>query len=472
MYFYLFIINSIVLTFQTCLRTLPMEHAIEHSLRLAPKQAAQLLKELNTSQPTLSRALARLERQGRILRIGKARATKYAAIRDIPLLRESRTALYEIDSHGQASRIGTLIPVYPNHFAILPDDTGEPSVFPLAPEIYPCLPYYLQAARPEGFLGRLVAQKLADSVRAPADLRFWTEDHVLAYSVLFSEDISGAIIAGEEGIRRFLAPEAASPVTADISVLVREAEKAEAGEPAGSSAGGEQPKFTAFLRTSPEKSYHAIVKFSSDAINPAAERWRDLLISEHFALQTLSDFGFPASASQLVTGMNRVFLVIERFDRVGPRGRRHFFSFGALDDALHGDRRDIRKSALYFRDHNFISAADYDTFMTISLYGDLIGNNDQHYGNTSFTWADGGFRLAPAYDVLPMWYKPGAQGTVRGDLHPLPLFLPEWKKYRDQAFAMAAQFWSELREHKTLSPAFRAIAAANADRLSRLQMES
>lgn len=52
-----------------------------------------------------------------------------------------------------------------------------------------------------------------------------------------------------------------------------------AGERAGSSAAGEQPKFTACVADADGSPRHVIVKFSEPVEgNPVARRWADLLI--------------------------------------------------------------------------------------------------------------------------------------------------------------------------------------------------
>jgi hypothetical protein len=52
------------------------------------------------------------------------------------------------------------------------------------------------------------------------------------------------------------------------------------GEAPGSSAGGEQPKFTTYAET-PAGPRHLIVKFSEREPSPVTERWRDLLLNAH-----------------------------------------------------------------------------------------------------------------------------------------------------------------------------------------------
>lgn len=52
---------------------------------------------------------------------------------------------------------------------------------------------------------------------------------------------------------------------------------------AGSSAGGEFPKFTSFREHEGQRA-HVIVKFSGNDHTPGVQRWSDLLVCEHLAL--------------------------------------------------------------------------------------------------------------------------------------------------------------------------------------------
>ena len=84
-----------------------------------------------------------------------------------------------------------------------------------------------------------------------------------------------------------------------------------AGEHVGSSAGGEQPKFTAYV-----DGQHRIIKFATDATDNA-RRWQDLLALEHAALQTLQDVGIDASTTQLLDIDGLTCLLVDLFDRIG-----------------------------------------------------------------------------------------------------------------------------------------------------------
>jgi len=75
-----------------------------------------------------------------------------------------------------------------------------------------------------------------------------------------------------------------------------------------------------------------------------------------------------------------------------------------------------------------------------------------HLGNLGFhPTSDGGFTLAPIYDMLPMAYAPNAAGIpefepVTGPLHVVP------------AETMAREYWKRLTMDTRLSESFRSIA--------------
>ena len=85
---------------------------------------------------------------------------------------------------------------------------------------------------------------------------------------------------GEESLARYLAatqPATAISTTDDYLLL---AEKAMAGDPAGSSAAGEQPKFMALIEREAAP-LQVLVKFSPPVTTAEGGRWSDLLMCEH-----------------------------------------------------------------------------------------------------------------------------------------------------------------------------------------------
>lgn len=107
-----------------------------------------------------------------------------------------------------------------------------------------------------------------------------------------------------------------------------------AGEAAGSSAGGEQPKFTAMVGEGVP--YAVIVKYSEAVSSPVGRRWADLLIAEHLVLAVMVVAGQPAAQTDIIEAGDRVFLQARRFDRESLRERSGLISLGAIDDEFVG----------------------------------------------------------------------------------------------------------------------------------------
>lgn len=180
----------------------------------------------------------------------------------------------------------------------------------------------------------------------------------------------------------------------------------------------------------------------------------DLLIAEYTALQVLKKYGFPASKAELVFAKNRVFLEYSRIDRVGRYGRRGTSSLSGIDSAFIGAgggpwAQAMRKGEAYFR------AEDIELAERIYDFGLAIGNTDMHFGNISFyVEHDLPFALAPIYNMLPMFYAPLSDGTLRNE--PLQS-IPPTKESRE----MAKNFWKSIAANANVSASFRRIAKQN-----------
>ena len=444
-----------------------MSLEIERSLRFGPRTAGEILTEINASQASFSRAVRGLEKTGRVLRLGRARATRYGLRRHLAGTGEDTWPLYTIDESGHPAPVAELTCIALDQFALR--TTIPPESFParsiLREDFSPSLPFFFQQLRPEGFLGRAQLRTLDLDLDVPAAIRNWSEDHVLKFLVLRGEDLSGCWIVGQFSLERFLRQKYTIIDGTDGEIFADLARRALAGEAPGSSAGGEHPKFTALLRDAPyTEPYHAIVKFSSPANDPVAQRGRDLLRAEHQALEILGAAGFSVSPTRLLEFDSQIFLIVQRFDRVGERGRRPYIALGWLDDEFIGRRRNVRESAHRLQEQERITPQDCDTIQVASFFGDFIGNTDQHFGNTSFSWNNRGFFLAPLYDVLPMHYAPSALGQFRSDTHPEPVRFPEHADAYDHARILAERYWSQVQDDSAYSADFRSIAGRNAAR--------
>lgn len=264
--------------------------------------------------------------------------------------------------------------------------------------------------RPQGFLGRNFARNYAGLLQVGADPQKWPEDDILYVLSRLGADSAGNYIIGEAAYRRHLdIMQQGHVVVAQASYPQLALAAMQAGD-AGSSAGGEFPKFTAFREHAGGRA-HVIVKFSGNDDTPGVQRWSDLLVCEHLALETIAaQLNLPAARSRIVRAGKRTFLEVERFDRHGEFGRSAVCTWAALDAALFGMAGENwgRVAARLLADRH-INTVTYARINRLWHFGRLIANTDMHEGNLAFIPGAEGeppLALAPAYDVLPMLYAP------------------------------------------------------------------
>jgi hypothetical protein len=260
----------------------------------------------------------------------------------------------------------------------------------------------------------------------------------------------GNLLLGEIARDHFVngpAPLACAPK--DYPHLAKQALSADAS---WSSAGGEQPKFCALSPAG-----HLLVKFSAAEASPVSTRWRDLLLAEHLALETLQAAGVAAARSRLQDVGTQRFLELERFDRVGLHGRRALVSLAALDGEFVGQAAApwpviTAKLARL----GVITPEAHAGAALLFAFGTLIGNTDMHAGNVSFV-SDSGppYALSPAYDMLPMAFSPTSGGVLRDSLGAAHLHSAVDGATWRSALALARAYLLRLREEQQWSPSFR-----------------
>lgn len=439
-------------------------------LRLRRVASARELGEaLGVSQPSISRALATAG--PRVARIGKARRSRYAAVRDVRGL-GTHWPLYRIDAQGRPHEFGRLTALHGGGCLVAAASPPDWLQGEFADGLFPGLPWFLDDQRPQGFLGRQFGQRWASELGLPAEILRWNEDAVLAALLLRGEDGPGDFVLGDAALERALRAEHdAIPAAARHRRYATLAQAALAGEAVGSSAAGEQPKFTACVADADGGLRHVIVKFSEPVDeHPGARRWADLLVCEHLAAALLAEHGHASARTELVRSQGRLCLEATRFDRIGTHGRRGFVTLAAWSDAHDGERDDWAAAAARMRQGGWL---DDDTLTQVQRrwwFGRLIGNADMHFGNLGF-FLDGALplKLAPSYDMLPMLYRPAANGAVvarRLDPPPpTPAILPHWRV----AAAWAGQFWRRVAQRSDISDDFRRLADANHATLERLR---
>ncbi len=434
--------------------------ALVAALRTGPKSTRDLIDQLQISRATLSRLVGTLS--DRVLRIGATRSTRYALIEPIPDLGHP-LPYFRVTEEGQLLPAGKLS---------LLGGTPRHSQFHVDPldEILQGLPPEMADMTPQGFLGRHFAREHAESLNIPSRPQDWSNAHILRFEALRGENLPGNLILGESSAERFL-NSAVAPIAGehDYPAVALQALR---GQSAGSSAGGEQPKFSVLTARG-----HALVKFAGRTApnqppTPAQARWRDLLHAEFVALKVIREAGLPAAEARLIDTPELTFLEVLRFDRCGPRGRRPVLTLAAVDLHLFGQMDTWSRSAARLAHLKILSEADRRAIQLIEAFSILIEDTDRHFHNLAFfrvglpdaelgiPAGTPSLQLAPIFDKLPMMHAPVAERVftpeerrtqLTKNVPPPPELWDAWAA----AEKLAQRYRDEIAETQALSPAFR-----------------
>ena len=414
-------------------------NAVANGLDRGVLHAAELRQRLGVSAATLMRAIRAAGPD--VVRIGRGRATRYGLRQTWTGLDTSRLPVFRISGEGRPLSAGELVTLTARQTVWMPDG-----------DVFDGLPMEVADARPSGFLGRHFAAVHSD-LRLPARLADWSDHHVLIAMARRGEDLPGDLIVGEESFARWQALETVVKTANDFPEL---ADATIAGHPPGSSAGGERPKFGAFV-----DGRHVLVKFAArgGAGDVVARRWCDLLVLEATALGVVSSRGVSAARTRIVETPSHWFLESERFDRAGVRGRIAVSSLAAV----HDDPSDSwARAAVSLMNAGRLTREDARRLRWLDAFGALIGNTDRHQHNILFFTAGSSLRLAPAFDQVSMLYAPLADGRVppRTVASAPATFdtLDVW----DDARMAAREFWDRASGDDRVSDDVRSLCAAHA----------
>ncbi len=409
--------------------------------------ARELAASLGVSAPTARSLVASLGDEA--VTLGRTRATKVAATRDVRGV--GRTArVFTVDEQGGVHEWARLHFLFGDGTAVVLPDGGT---F----ELHAGVPWFLDDLRPQGFLGRAFVRGHPELGLPP--LGEFRSDDTLRAIAERGDDLPGHLLVGDRAVERFLSNDGAVAPIAEGERFARYpalAARALAGEVAGSSAGGEQPKFTARVADG-ERQRDVIVKFSGPVEEAAGRRWADLLACEHLALQALSRAGVAAAASEVLDAGGRRFLEVERFDRLPPRGRRAVVSLGAADAEFTGRGGRWSEIGEALGQQGKLCAEDVRWIARMEAFGRWIANSDRHGGNLALQWDPGAstFRLAPVYDMLPMAFAPTSQGEVVDRAPPRPVADPTvlavWSEMRE----VAARYFRDVLASPLVSTGFK-----------------
>lgn len=434
-----------------------------------PASAQDLGHAVGVDRRTVQRALATLGTE--IVQLGKTRNTRYAARRSIQG-QSGPLTISRFGVNGVAHEWASLTPLFGGSRLEWTSSSLRPD---WADQVHDhagfCagMPFFVTDLRPQGFLGRAIARQLPAAFGLPGDPRNWSDDHTLLYLREWGHDLPGNLVIGAAATAQALNPARPNLVTPETraACYLAFAEQANAGAPVGSSVEGEQPKFTVWVNNSGAGNARAfLVKFTDRFDTPTGRRWADLLAAEAIALELLtfaSRGDADAATPQLFDFSERRFYQLERFDRVGPHGRRGVVSLRALHDAgfTGADTNDWAVAAAGLHERDWINVSDLRAVRLRHLFGRLIGNTDMHFGNLAFFLEPAlPLALAPTYDMLPMLWAPRpGDATPAPDFSP-PAPMPHELELWPEAAKMAEEFWRRVEEDARVSAGFRSHATS------------
>jgi len=219
-----------------------------------------------------------------------------------------------------------------------------------------------------------------------------------------------------------------------------------------SSAGGEQQKFTTFCT---EVNEHVLVKFSPKGESENARRWKDILITEHYAANVINSTGFvTAATTEILEFGGRIFLESRRFDRAGEQGRRSMLSLSIIDAEFVGSGDNWLKSATNLHHQKLLSYQDLMNVELLAIFAKLINNTDTHLGNISFETHHSGFGLLPIYDMCSMGFAPRSNGEILPLKFYIPGLVSDIGVSLEMIEEMAIRFWQFVSEDRYLSKEF------------------
>ncbi|MEQ8515281.1 MAG: HipA domain-containing protein, partial [Chromatocurvus sp.] len=142
-------------------------------------------------------------------------------------------------------------------------------------------------------------------------------------------------------------------------------------------------------------------------------------------LHMARDAGLRVSGGRIVPGINgREVLLLKRFDLITPGERHHLITVnGLLKNPM--NQRDTGHLFRYDDVHELLQrysvsiAEDLTQLATLMLFNSAINNTDDHERNFSLIHRGDGYRLAPAYDMVPSLVT-GAYHAAGFGWHPDP----------------------------------------------------
>jgi serine/threonine-protein kinase HipA len=255
---------------------------------------------------------------------------------------------------------------------------------------------------PDGWGRRLIQR--AERIRArdddvsarslgEIDYLLGVRDDLRQGAVRFRDPASGVYLAQEDR---------GAPALVDLPVLLDAAEHLDRDDidadalqallRGGSSLGGARPK----AHVLDPNGRIAIAKFP----RPTTDQW-DVMRWEAVALRLAADAGIRVPAFGLHVVVGRPVLVVDRFDRVGPR-RIGYASAMTMLEATDGETASYTEIGSIIEEQSPSATRDVQELWRRVAFSILISNTDDHLRNHGFLrTTTGGWELAPAFDLNP-----------------------------------------------------------------------
>lgn len=415
--------------------------------KIATNKEMQLACNLTQRQVGLQ-----LQKLGkRVVKIPNGRSPKYALT--TPRFGVGNSIhIWEIDHFGKPTYIANLHPLSAGGFFV-EEVQNMPTVFLGEAQngLFDDIPYFLVDMAPKGFLGKKIATHLAQiDTRFPTQLRDWKTEHIGRYLLANTETSIGNLKLGNNAVLNCQLG-FAKHTRSDYLNLAESIMETDATL---SSAGGEHPKFATFCA---DINAHVIVKFSPKGEDANARRWKDILISEHIAAQTLLQTGSVAAAeTHIFEAGERLFLESKRFDRSGEQGRSSTISLEVIDAEFVGSGNNWTESCFKLLQQGLISEQDYINVEFLSVFAQFINNTDTHLGNISFAAHRTQFSLLPIYDMCSMGFAPKSNGEVADLKFTWPTTIKVRKVAINAVKDCAITFWQTLAKAPKISPELKA----------------
>ena len=386
----------------------------------------------------------------RVVRIANGRSPQYA-LTTARFGVGDNILIWEVDNLGKPTCMAKLRPLAAGGFFV-EEHQNMPNVFlgEAKNGLFDDLPFFLVDMAPKGFLGKKIAEQLSRVDESfPAHLKDWKTEHIGRYLLANADNSLGNLKLGNNAALQLQAPFAQHSRKEYITLADHIMDE----DVVLSSAGGEHQKFATFCT---EIDAHVIVKFSPKGDDANARRWKDVLITEHYAAKALNETGFVTAAeTHIIEDGERLFLESKRFDRSGKHGRRSILSLEVIDAEFVGSGVSWMDSCFQLLQQDLISEQDYIKVEFLSAFARYIHNTDTHLGNISFAAHQEGFTLLPIYDMCSMGFAPKSNGEVA----PLKFNWPENIRVKKVALNgvkhCATCFWNNLANEPLLSDAFR-----------------